>query len=644
MRAGGRKFTAAADSCLEGGITVFLSLILTCICALLGGLFESARLAGCGWYLQMSLDSAVDSLLGGYNREAWERYRLFLLEYDTEEQLAEEAEDYLSDYLEETPYYPLKNRQLSVTVPVRITDQNGYFFEEEILDYMKYGVWGMERETEKLPELLEGIQEAEHFLEIAECYQENGRKVLGLEKSLDQLGSCLKRQSEELGKGKKAVRQCNGYAFRQSASRLEQELKRVPSLVESYEKEAEKLKEELNASETLAQSHKENLKAGTWGLAVEEMDLYRSYIDEEGSRRREVREVAAQAERNRKVVEAAIQKAEEIQEYLDSRDEDDDEDEQEEERLWGRVLTVLEGFREDRRFQNTGIRDKKKMNVLERISRMVGTDLLELCVPDGCRISPNRLDMTDLPSTEVHSTETEAVTTFAVGEGIRDLACRVLVTEYAAHYFFLFQPYTAAGSFQYEQEYILNGQDCDRENLKRTVNRLLAVREAINLLTILGDSGLRREAELMAITITGASGLSPLTGIVTFFIMTVWAFAESVEELRSLLDQGAVPFLKHAAQWRVSLTGLTEQGTGIFGSTFSEEEGENGLHYQDWLKLFFLIQDKAAVRYRMMDLVQENLRQKQPGFLMKQCAFRLEAEVKGEGPLIPIRRFTQQEY
>lgn len=29
-----------------GEITVFLSLILTCICALMGGLFESARAAG----------------------------------------------------------------------------------------------------------------------------------------------------------------------------------------------------------------------------------------------------------------------------------------------------------------------------------------------------------------------------------------------------------------------------------------------------------------------------------------------------------------------------------------------------------------------------------------------------------------------
>ena len=35
-----RHVEAEMDVC--GGITVFLSLILTCICALMGGLFESA--------------------------------------------------------------------------------------------------------------------------------------------------------------------------------------------------------------------------------------------------------------------------------------------------------------------------------------------------------------------------------------------------------------------------------------------------------------------------------------------------------------------------------------------------------------------------------------------------------------------------
>ena len=66
----------------SGQITVFLSLVLLCVCSLVCGLVESARTAGAGWYLKLAADSAMDSVFSGYHREAWEQYRLFLLEYE----------------------------------------------------------------------------------------------------------------------------------------------------------------------------------------------------------------------------------------------------------------------------------------------------------------------------------------------------------------------------------------------------------------------------------------------------------------------------------------------------------------------------------------------------------------------------------
>ena len=73
-------------------ISVFLSLILTCICALMGGLFESARAAGSGWYMQMALNSSLDSLMSCYHREIWDKYRIFVLECADKERLAAEME------------------------------------------------------------------------------------------------------------------------------------------------------------------------------------------------------------------------------------------------------------------------------------------------------------------------------------------------------------------------------------------------------------------------------------------------------------------------------------------------------------------------------------------------------------------------
>ena len=124
----------------DASITVFLSLILTCICALMGGLFESVRTAGSGWYMQMALDSSLDSLMSKYHRDVWEQYRIFALEFDESGGLAAEMEPYLDSYFRDAPFYLVTDRNLTVSSPVLITDGGGRWFEKEILDYMKYGL------------------------------------------------------------------------------------------------------------------------------------------------------------------------------------------------------------------------------------------------------------------------------------------------------------------------------------------------------------------------------------------------------------------------------------------------------------------------------------------------------------------------
>ncbi len=78
----------------SGQITVFLSLVMLCVCSLVCGLVESARTAGAGWYLKMAADSAMDSVFSGYHRAAWEQYRLFLLEYEDEDEPGSTSEAY----------------------------------------------------------------------------------------------------------------------------------------------------------------------------------------------------------------------------------------------------------------------------------------------------------------------------------------------------------------------------------------------------------------------------------------------------------------------------------------------------------------------------------------------------------------------
>ena len=109
----------------NGSITIFLCLTLTCIMALIGGLYESARAAGCGFYMQMALDSALDSAAACYFRPLWDRYRIFGFWCDGEAGLEETLEPYLRDYMAETPYYRLADSRVEATQILSLTDREG---------------------------------------------------------------------------------------------------------------------------------------------------------------------------------------------------------------------------------------------------------------------------------------------------------------------------------------------------------------------------------------------------------------------------------------------------------------------------------------------------------------------------------------
>lgn len=624
----------------EGSITVFLSLILTCICALTGGLFESARTAGSGWYMQMALDSSLDSLMSKYHRDVWEQYRIFMLEFEDQEGLAGEMEPYLESYFSNAPFYPIEDREITVSQPVKITGEGGQWFEKEILDYMKFGIWNIETNPAALQEMADSIKEAESLSAIAEQYQENGRRLLKLEQVIEDIGKCLERQKKYLEDGNRQLQNGNGSGFIKTANKLKKELEKIPELVSEYEKKADRLKDEIEASEKAADEYREDFKPQTWELLSEEMNGYRSYTDSEGSRRKEIKQTEETAAENKTIIEEAIRRAEEVQDYIDSWEPDDEDDELDVKRLWRQVLSVTGRFKTNSRFEKTGIKDKNKMNVLETLSRLAGGDLLSIVIPEGAEVSNDFVELSQMPSV----TEGNQGTGSAGGTLENPLVDTALIHEYAAHFYTNFLSENER-PMKYEQEYLLIGSGSDRENLKRTVNRIVAVREAMNLLYLLKDPDKRQEAELTAAAITGVSGIAPLVSVTTFFILTVWALAESIEDVKALLRGGKVPLMKQSTDWKVSLSGLVESGTGVFKeSGIADEEGRRGLDYQSYLKLLFLLVDQSVKEYRMMDMIQKNIRTSQPDFLMKKCAYRLEAEYRGSGTLIPVRRQAVKAY
>ena len=177
------------------------------------------------------------------------------------------------------------------------------------------------------------------------------------------------------------------------------------------------------------------------------------------------------------------------------------------------------------------------------------------------------------------------------------------------------------GGLSYEIEYLIGGKDLDEQNLVCVVNRLLAIREGLNLMHIMSDGRKRQEAQSLAMAITGAAGLSPLVLLTTFFVMSVWALGESLMDIKGLLAGKRVMIFKSAQDWTLKLEELLTIGRE---GQVRAGGGERGLSYLSWLKVLLLMDEIVCQEYRMMDMIQMNICRKQSSFRMRRGVYQAQ--------------------
>lgn len=129
---------------VKGSITIFLSLALLFVIALIGSLLESARVTVAG---EVALDNsylAEQNILAEYQRELWNDYHVFFVDLSSlngEEGAIKLANSYMAkmmpggkgDYLGTTASFT------SLSFKENMTENGCYFFAKQAAAYMKYG-------------------------------------------------------------------------------------------------------------------------------------------------------------------------------------------------------------------------------------------------------------------------------------------------------------------------------------------------------------------------------------------------------------------------------------------------------------------------------------------------------------------------
>lgn len=217
----------------------------------------------------------------------------------------------------------------------------------------------------------------------------------------------------------------------------------------------------------------------------------------------------------------------------------------------------------------------------------------------------------------------------ACGDAAFSIVDEVLFGEYLMEKCGNYRKPSADGALQYELEYILAGKSSDVENLRWTAGRLILLREAANAMYLYSDSTKVSEADVLAWGLAIVSLEPDLQPLIKNSILLAWAYAESVLDVRRLFSDGRVPLLKTRETWHLSLEHMLDYVTHL-GEAEDEQEG---LTYEDYLRLLLLLEDEDTKTMRCMDVMEMNMRRLDgnESFRMDGCidALRVEVSISG---------------
>ena len=180
---------------------------------------------------------------------------------------------------------------------------------------------------------------------------------------------------------------------------------------------------------------------------------------------------------------------------------------------------------------------------------------------------------------------------------------KLIFQEYIMAYTGHYEGEREGSALAYQTEYILFGRNGDLQNMESMIGRLLAIRAAANFVYLLSDAQKTESVKAVSSVIAGLLATPSLEPVFRALILFSWAMAEGIYDVTVLLDGGKVPLLKSKDEWHYSLDNLWN-----FDGSVENADGDKGLSYEDYLRIFLCFQDKEIMTKRLMDVMEMDIR------------------------------------
>ena len=616
----------------KANITIYLLLSLLLITGLVFTLTESARIHSINTRLKGLTFMAADSCFAQFSPELFERYGIMAL-YRSEAEFTADFDSYLQDNLSLTglDLYRdadlfLMHHQASAVESVEwLTDDNGTVFIRQVCDYMEYylvkevleelmSMLGIMEEGDKIAAFVDKINSYKDvFLSVADSvasiqnHVDRARSVVNNPKTLlGEMNTCMEQYAQTGNQNNVAIFFVD---YLNLGSGRDEMLRHMQGIQEDSETFAVSAAQAQEAVESLRQELEETGEA----YSGETLEAIRAQID---TLEQKTADPSGDFYRLQENAEAAAEYADKLSSLdpllsdIDLQQLLDDFLGYQSEVSW--YNAAFSDFDLDRLgLSNTSERVKKESGgFLSTVKDIFTKGLMKAIVGDD--ISDRKTDTGNFPSVTVNRKRTGSEKESFATVPYR----RLILAEYIKSHFGNYLEPVEDTELAYEAEYILAGKSSDKENLKTAIREIVLLRAGLNMVSLMRDSEKMAEAELMAQSIIGFTGMEVLVEALKMLIISVWCMAESLCDAKALAAGGKIALIKESWQWTVSATGLKNFSKTVLPAATDD----NGLDYTDYLGILLLCKSNSTLAYRSMDLIQANAcRWYRPDFRIASC-------------------------
>ena len=262
------------------------------------------------------------------------------------------------------------------------------------------------------------------------------------------------------------------------------------------------------------------------------------------------------------------------------------------------LSSITEALNLQKTEQRARTRGQDVWTILEEAAQWMKSGILQLVIQDTNTLSEQKLDTTnDL----FHRKRMTGINTVEYSANWSD---RILLQQYLMMYLSSYYEKVQNRALSYELEYLIGKKSSDIENLNITAGKLLTIREAANFVYLLSNTACVAQAETMALLLVGATANPVLVEIVKMGLLTAWALAESILDVRALMAGKRIALLKSEETWTTELENLS----GLSDGFPMAKECNCGLTYQDYLGLLLLFEEEESLAMHSMNLQEATIR------------------------------------